>query len=166
MTSSSSNWQNIPSLGVSKVFSRAKPAKTNLVPHKRYDMSRLLLGLMLLVTAGAASAEWTRIGETDKLIQYVDRATIRRNGNFVKMWDLSDYKTVEKSAGESYLSSKAQSEYNCKEEKVRLLALTLFDGKIGRGKVVYSNGNVKDEWEPIEPGSIAEILWKIACGKQ
>jgi hypothetical protein len=130
-------------------------------------MKRLLLGLMLLMTAGAASAEWTRIGENDRFVQYVDRATIRRNGDFVKMWDLSDYKALQKSAaGESYLSEKIQNEYDCKEEKRRLLAYAFYDKTMGDGKVVTSNSNVKSEWEPNYPGSIGETLWKIACGKQ
>ena len=129
-------------------------------------MKRLLLGLMLLVTAGAATAEWTSVGEDDALIVYVDIGTIRRNGNLVKMWDMLDHKTVQTDAGGSYLSGKTQQEYDCKEEKVRRLAYLWFDGKMGRGKVVYSNGNVKDEWRPISPDSVSEALWKIACGKK
>ena len=129
-------------------------------------MKRLLLGLTLLMTATAASAEWTRVDSKDEFISYVDRATIRRNGNFVKMWDLTDYKTVQKSAaGKSYLSDKGQQEYDCKEEKMRQLALQMFDGKMGQGKAVYSdNDTVK--WVPIAPGSIGEVLWKAACGKK
>ena len=134
-------------------------------------MKRLLLGLMLIVTATAASAEWTFVsdtgGDTDDYIQYVDRATIRKRGNLVKMWGLRDFKTVQKSAaGDSYLSSNAQEEYDCKEEKSRILAFTWFAGKMGNGKVVYSNSDTGDKWSPISPGSVGETLWKIACGKK
>ena len=128
-------------------------------------MKRLLMGLMLLATAGAAGAGWTDVGENDGLIQYVDLATIRRNGNLVKMWYLTDFKTVRTISGKSYLSSKAQSEYNCKEESSRTLALTWFDGKMGRGKVVFAYSD-PDKWEPIQPESIGEVLWKVACGKK
>ena len=79
-------------------------------------MKRLLLGLMLAITATVASAEWTVSGGSDEFIQYVDRATIRRNGNLVKMWDMADFKTVQKgAASESYLSDKTQTKYDCKE---------------------------------------------------
>ena len=130
-------------------------------------MKRLLLGLILLVTATVASAEWTVAERDDELILYVDKATIRRNGNLVKMWDLADYKTVQKSAaaGEYYLSGKVQMEYDCKEEKKRLLAFTNFSGKMGSGKVVYSD-SFPGKWSPISPGSVGEALWKIACGKK
>ena len=128
-------------------------------------MKRLLMGLMLLVTAGAASAEWTVAGGNDQFVQYVDRATIRRNGNLVKMWVLSDLKTVQTDAGDSYLSSKAQNEYDCKEERSRILAFTWFSGKMGNGKVVYSDSD-PGKWKPISPESIGEIKWKVACGKK
>ena len=128
-------------------------------------MKRLLMGLMLLVTATAASAEWTNVGGSDNYILYVDRATIRRSGNFVKMWDLKDHLTVQTAAGFSYLSNKGQVEYDCKEEKKRFLAFTWFDGKMGGGKGVYSD-NDPSKWFPISPGSVDEALWKIACGKK
>ena len=131
-------------------------------------MKRLLLGLMLAMTASAASAKWTGVDYDDELITYVDRATIRRSGNFVKMWELKDYKTVRTSpsTGYSYLSAKGQEEYDCKEEKTRLLAFTWFDGKMGSGKVVHNTSETSMKWSPIQPGSIGEALWKIACGKQ
>lgn len=130
-------------------------------------MKQLLLGLMLLVTATVASAEWTRVDHNDLFIQYVDKATIRRNGNLVKMWDLMDYKTVRKSAaGKSYLSDKSQAEYDCKEKKTRLLAFTWFDGRMGNGKAVSFNSNVRAEWIPIGPESMGEALFEIACGKK
>ena len=128
-------------------------------------MKRLLLGLILLLASGAASAEWTRVDDNDLFIQYVDRATIRRNGNFVKMWDLTDYKTVRTVAGVSMLSRKNQSEYDCKEEKLRALAFSNFSGQMGRGTAVYL-ANDPDKWEPIQPESVGEVLWKIACGKK
>ena len=129
-------------------------------------MKRLLMGLMLLMTATAASAEWILVGDNDEFIQYVDRTTIRRNGNLVKIWGLRDFKTVQKAAdGQSYLSSKTQEEYDCKEEKVRMLAFTVYDGKMGNGKVVESVYDAT-RWIPIAPESIGEAKWKKACGKK
>jgi hypothetical protein len=129
-------------------------------------VKRLLIGLMLLVTATAASAEWARVDDNDDFIQYVDRATIRRNGYFVKMWGLQDYKTVQKLADDSYLASKEQREYDCKEERTRLLAFLWFSGQMGSGKVVLSNSDTSMKWDPVVPGSVGEILWKVACGKK
>ena len=128
-------------------------------------MKRLLIGLMLLMTATAASAEWTRVGDTDEHIQFVDRATIRRNSNLVKMWDLAAYKTVRDTVGHPYWSRNNQREYDCKEEQVRTLAFTVFVGKMGDGKVVFTHSET-EKWDPISPESVGETLWKIACGKK
>jgi hypothetical protein len=126
-----------------------------------------LLTIILLIVSANSYAEWTESDVSDEFTEYVDRATIRRNGNFVKMWDLADYKTVRKSASnDSYLSSKSQIEYDCKEEKSRILAFTRFSGQMGHGTVVYNSGAFEDTWSPISPESIGESLWKIACGKR
>ena len=130
-------------------------------------MKQLLIALMLLVTATAASAEWTAAGDSDEFIQYVDIATIRRNGNFVEMWSLTDFKTVQKSAaGKSYSSEKQQAEYDCKEKKKGYLGLALYAGKMGSGKDVFSTSETSMKWFPIGRGGIGETEWKIACGKQ
>jgi hypothetical protein len=96
---------------------------------------------------------------------YVDPDTIRRKGNMVKMWRLSDFKTIQPGAGTPFLSSKSQSECDCVEERSRMLAFTWFFGNMGSGKVVYANSD-EGKWEPVEPESIAEAMWKVACAKK
>ena len=128
-------------------------------------MKKLLLGLMLLLVSGAASAEWMYAGETEHHTFYVDRATIRKNGNFVKMWSLVDYKKAEVFGGKAFLSRRTQEEFECKEEKMRLLAITTFSGQMLSGTVNYTD-NKTEEWMAVPPGSGAEALWKIACGKE
>ena len=129
-------------------------------------MKRLMMGLMLLLVAGAASAEWSIAGENDESVSYADRATIHRSGNFVKMWNLRDFKTVrESSAGMSYSSVKGQDEYDCKGKKDRGLAVTLYSRRMGNGKVVALNFDA-GEWRPVVVGSAGEAVWEIACGKK
>ena len=127
---------------------------------------KYLLVLVMLI-ASPAWAEWTPIDNNDEFTSYVDRATIRRNGNFVKMWNMQDFKTVRKSASnDSYLSSKAQWEYDCKEERKRMLAFYWFSGQMGSGTVVYSDSDLENKWSPISPYSLGETIWKVACGKK
>ena len=128
-------------------------------------MKQLLMGLMLLLTATAASAEWTVVNVDDESVGYVDRATIRRSGNFVKMWFLWDYKKAREIGGKSTLSGRNQYEYDCKEEKVRSLALTTFSGQMGNGTVNYTDSDT-GKWSPVAPDSVGETVWKIACGKK
>jgi len=128
-------------------------------------MKKLLMGLFLLTASGAAIAEWTVEGRNEELTLYVDRATIRKNGNFVKMWSLVDYKKAKVIGGKSNLSQRSQWEFDCKEEKSRGLAITNFSGQMGSGAVNYTDSDT-EKWVPVAPGSGDELLWKIACGKE
>ena len=127
-------------------------------------MKRILI-VILLVISGNSYAEWTQFGGSDEFTQYIDKETIRRNGNFVKMWDLKDFKTAQNYSSDSYLSDKAQWEYDCKEERGRILAFSWFSGQMGNGKVVYLKSDT-GKWSPIQPDSVGEALWKVACGKK
>jgi hypothetical protein len=99
------------------------------------------------------------------LTVYVDPDTIRRKGNLVKMWQLYDYKTVQTVAGDSLLSFKRYNEYDCTEERTRMLAYTWFSGNMASGRVVYSTPD-EQQWEPVVPRSINRTLWKVACSKK
>ena len=129
-------------------------------------MKKLLIGLMLLVVSGAASAEWTDVGDNDEITLYVDKTTIRRNGNLVKMWILYDFKSASVVVGLSFLSNRSQNEYDCKEEKFRILEISYFSGQMLSGKVVISEDNMGRKWVAVPPSSVMEAQWKIACGKE
>lgn len=128
-------------------------------------MSKLLLNLVLVFASTSAMAEWAAVGTNDEFTQYVDFATIRQTVNRVKMWDLVDYKTGQKLFENIYLSVKERYEYDCLEDKYRHLNLSFFGGNMGNGEVVLSTGE-PDRWMHVEPGTMADIKWKIACGKE
>jgi len=96
---------------------------------------------------------------------YVDPATIRRQGDLVKVWSLFDYKTIQTVAGFLYLSSKVQREFDCAEEHMRALAGSEFSGNLGSGNVLYHDSDA-GTWEPVAPDSVGQILWTFACRKQ
>lgn len=129
-------------------------------------MKRLLLITLLLLSSGPAYGEWVSLGESEEEITvYVDPDTIRGKGNLVKMWHLFDLKTIQTYRGSSFVSIKAQRQYDCLEERSRLLREIGFSNKMGRGNVVYSFSITK-EWKPVAPASNNLLLWGIACGKK
>jgi hypothetical protein len=126
-----------------------------------------LLITLLVLSSGPAYAEWVLVSGDDEagMTVYVDPDTIRRKGNLVKMWQLYDYKTVQAVAGDSFLSIHRQNEYDCTEERTRMLAFTWFSSNMGKGRVVYRTAE-EQQWEPVVPRSINRALWKVACNKQ
>ena len=129
-------------------------------------MKKLLLTLMLALVSTGAMAEWTQVSVNDVFTQYADFTTIRKTGDRVEMWELLDYKSEQKGvSGAKYLSEKAHKEYGCKEEQVRVLAISGFSKRMGDGKVVNS---VREptKWEPVQPTSVSDFLLVKACSKK
>ena len=113
-----------------------------------------------------AYAEWVTIGYSESLggyTVYVDPTTIRRKGDLVKVWALTDYKTIQTVADTSFLSSKAQNEFDCAEERQHELSVTWFSGNMGNGNGVWNNSD-ETKWRPVAPGSVGQGVWKFACG--
>ena len=136
------------------------------MPYQGIRMTRLLLITLLLLSSGPAYAEWVEIGTTDEgMTLYVDPETVRRKGNLVKLWQLLDFKIVQTVDGDSYLSTKRQSEYDCAEKRRRTLAFTWFSDNMGRGKPVYSSSEA-GKWRPVAPESVGQFEWKIACNRK
>src|SRR5258706_15525990 len=71
-------------------------------------MRKPVLILLLVVVSSSATSEWVEIGKTDAYIYYVDPATIRRNGELVKMWSLLDFKIARPWQGKSFVSQRYQ----------------------------------------------------------
>ena len=112
---------------------------------------------------------------------YVDPATIRREGNLVTLWQLVDYKWMQGTgavinpyrfgrlyryqlAPHGFFSTKTRKQFDCAEKLVRLLEFTEFSHHMGTGR--RNNGSVdQDTWIPIEPESINQALWEVACSK-
>jgi len=120
--------------------------------------------MLLAVVSSSAAAEWTEVDSDETTTFYIDPTTIRRDGNLVKMWELVEYKTVRVRDTVKYLSSKSQSEYDCKDEQLRTLSLSLHSRNMAGGRTVYVTSDL-GKWRPVPPGGGIEVLWKIACGK-
>ena len=126
-----------------------------------------LLITLLLLSSATAYADWVALGTTDDgMTTYADPDTIRRKGDLVKMWALYDFKTIRTVEDISYLSYMVQREYDCAEERIRYLAFTFFSGNIGSRKVVPTTSDEQQKSEPVQPDSISQTLFKVACAKQ
>jgi len=125
--------------------------------------------MLFAVVSSSAMAEWTLVLTSKEATQYADRSTIRVSGNIAKMWMLTNIsKNIENiRAGEKGFAMKTLSEYDCKEEKIRMVHAAYYGEYMGTGGIVFTENVPNADWIPIVPGhdSIHAIGWKIACGK-
>ena len=129
-------------------------------------MKKLILAILLTVISTSAMAEWTLVGSGNGYDAYVNLSTIRRIGNKVKVWTLTDYKKIQKEIDEqAYLSSSIQQGLDCEAETHSFLYIMRYSDNMGGGKVISSEGMSGMDY-PIPPDSIGEALWKIACSNK
>ncbi len=103
---------------------------------------------------------------------YFDPSTIRRDGAFVTLWQLTDYKWMQGNAPfgafmmgpHRFLSTKSHKEFDCVNKRVRLLASSEHSQHMGTG-VQNAVAVAQGSGLPVEPDSINEALWKVACEK-
>ncbi len=136
-----------------------------------------------VMSRGPVYTEWVAV-EKDYLFPerqtvYVDPDTIRREGNLVTLWQLIDFKWMQGKGAvinpyrfgrlnrfrlvpHGFFSTKTHKQFDCEENRVRLLAFTEFSHHMGTGR--RNNGYFdQDNWLPVEPESVNHSLWEVAC---
>lgn len=126
------------------------------------EMNKILLMTLLAIVSNSAVAEWLYVARNDQSYVYVDPSTIRKAGNRTGMLVLFDFKTADETR--PFMSTKAQSEYECKEEQYRITRTYLYSENMGRGESEKSD--TLTPWRLLQTGSAWKYLWSIACLKQ
>jgi hypothetical protein len=115
--------------------------------------------------AMSSGGEWLLVDRNTNATVYVDSGTIRRTGDVIEVWVLDDLKQAHSRGVATYLSSRAQEEHDCANERFRVVALAQFAGEMGTGKVIYER-TVESKWTSIPKGTMAQSVWKYVCGKK
>jgi len=129
-------------------------------------MKRLLLAVILLISAAAAHAEWKQIGvQVQGAKAYIDDSTIEKAGDMSKVLVMLDFKKPEiHNAQKPYSSISYLWEFNCAQSKRRPLAINRYSGNKASGTVVQSTPE-NPEWQFVYPHTIYSAAQEIACAK-
>ena len=123
-------------------------------------MRNLLLLLLLLLTCPTASAqEWIKVTELEGDQYFFDTNSIRKTGDIRRVWTVINYKSKN---AKGALSSRGLHEYDCKEERFRVLATSSHGEPMAGGKLIDSWNQVSD-WGYIPPGTIAQTMLTFLC---
>src|SRR5258706_6887186 len=126
---------------------------------------RIVLGLLLLIVAAPSSAEWVKVGKpgssfsflSREAAYYIDPATIDRDGNIRKVWQIHDLSEKGSQGERSVLES---VEYDCAVKKMRTLKATGKSQRMARGEVNTLLA-VFGEWVALRPGKEDEKLFEV-----
>ena len=123
-------------------------------------MKTLLLALLLVT--GSAWADWVQVAEREDMVLYIDPETIRKDGDLRRVWQIQNLKQRDKN-GE--MSSRVRVEYDCKQERYKMLSLSTHSGPMAGGTSLYQSSSEDIKWRDIPPGNLFEIVLKIVCAQ-
>jgi hypothetical protein len=124
----------------------------------------LVVGALSILFCGTAVAEWVRVGGTHKYDGYVDMASIGQTDQNVTLWTLRDFAVTRQVARGSYRSVKTKKQYDCRNNRSRLLFVKYYAEQMGKGRLVYQ-GKATKQRAKVASGSDGEAEWKVACRK-
>lgn len=133
----------------------------------RREVKRVFFITLLVLSSGPTYADWAAIGDNVDLDTiYVDIETIRLKGELAEVWVLTDSKLAKRFLGTNsfYLSVRQLQQFNCGEERSRILNATWFSSNMGKGAVIDTLTK-EGQWNPLPPGSVGRRLMEVICKK-
>ena len=121
---------------------------------------RIVLCFLLALVASPAWAAWVPVTESESGDSYyIDPATIRVNGNLRRIWILINQK-VPHPDGE--LSARTLQEFDCKEDRLRILAGFSHSGPMATGKVLLTVDKPPLDWHHVPPSAVFATILKFS----
>ncbi|MDC0999865.1 hypothetical protein OAS17_01910 [Methylophilaceae bacterium] len=126
---------------------------------------RILL-FSLLFFCIPANAGWIKLNQNQAMdtAYFIDLENIRRGTERVRIWTLTDYTNIQVTKKLNYQSIKSFVEINCQSKKMRILAYSLYEQPMAKGKVVFSKGR-PFEWEDVKPSTVNGLFLNVSCSR-
>jgi hypothetical protein len=124
-------------------------------------MKKLLITCLLMFPVLSFSQNWIRASYSDEATFYVEVDSIKKIGNSRRVWVMQD---MVKKGTNGVLSRRNLEEFDCVEEKYKLIQVTTFSGNMGTGGILMSFP-ASGEWNYISPGTLDHGVLRFACSK-
>ncbi|EAV46583.1 MAG: hypothetical protein HN470_01995 [Nitrosomonadales bacterium] len=123
----------------------------------------MVMALLMLASTGFAKWEGGYLSNDGKMTLYFDNETIQVNYPLFRSWSLMDFKDP---IANNMLSAKILTEYDCDEEKRRVVHVISYSGNKGEGKIL-SQASSNQAWDVIsDEASSAYDLMLTVCGER
>ena len=127
-------------------------------------IQRQLIILFLVFLPKIALCQWIFITDGNMSTVYIEKSSIKKSGNYIKVWTLYD---IKKRDEEGYLALKSYAEYDCLNQQVRHLSEIQYSENMssGFGQTLRSYNTKDKSWAPISPDSVGNDILKVVCSK-
>ena len=147
---------------------------------------RLFLTTLFMLAAAPAWAEWVKMAEDSHAVYYIERATVQQSSAPAatqkssaaaktrkttapaaprktlapqKVWEMQDLK---QRGPDGELSMRMFSEFDCKEERSRVLSISKHPDVMAGGRTIFSS-DTAGQWNRIPPNTPSEIILRRVC---
>lgn len=112
-----------------------------------------------------ALAKWEVVAEGERNTVFIDKSTMRVKGAIRKIWTMESFPDApEEVGGRTYISVKSLKEYDCQDDRRRLLQSIAYSESFGEGNIVYTTpSGLIPEWRHVVPGSYQAKVAEIVC---
>jgi hypothetical protein len=128
------------------------------------NYSLVLIGLFFSLNAHSQIWEPVVQSETNSVYSF-DPTTVKRQGDIVTYWELSDYSPPLKEGNLIVASSKSKVIQDCKNDRYRIADLIDYDAPGGRGNIVNVAMVTMTNWYKGQPGSVNDAMKMQVCKK-
>ena len=127
---------------------------------------RILLFSLLSFFYISANAGWIKLNQNQAMdtAYFIDLENIRGSTEKVRIWTLTDYTNIQVTKKINYQSIKSFVEINCQSKKMRILAYSLYEYPMAKGKVVFSKGR-PFKWEAVQPSTVNGLFLNVSCSQ-
>ena len=94
---------------------------------------------------------------------FFDPNTVKRNGDLVQYWELTNYKNKLKVGTSIVSSSKTLIEVDCKNSNYRTLRVIDYDKEFGGGSIVNIGVTQNTKWFPSPKESVSSKMELKVC---
>ncbi len=109
--------------------------------------------------------DWVEVARSAQFVSYVSSGNMLRYRGAVRVWRLTDYAKPQIEGDLVYRSKRVQEEYDCREGLLRLRYVSLHDGNMGAGDLLYANTQT-DAWEAVRLEGEHADTWRRVCPKR
>ncbi len=127
-------------------------------------MKHIFILMCIFFSLRAYGQLWQPVVESDDGSVYsYDPATVKREGDIVTYWELSDYSKPLKSGHLIVASSKSKIIQDCKNNRYKVGDLMDYDGHKGAGNIVNVVMVTETNWYKGGEGSVNEVMKDLVC---
>ena len=127
-------------------------------------MKRLLIFIGISLSLNAYGQAWEPIVESETQVEYsYDPSSVKREGNSVTYWELSDYKNPLRDGNLIIMSIASKVVQDCKNSRYKVTDMIQYDGHKGMGNVVNVVMSTQTNWYTSVSESVNSAMQQLVC---